>query len=1224
MEFPLLFSFQMKLIMKKSLQELIIIAMALFTITTSNAQIPEGFTWQDIVSLDFGTGANLVTISAASAGIGGEAELRIDEADGDIIGRVFFHQTGSDDYFLNYTSDLNVTLSGTHQVYINYLDYEEPFLNKPLIIGEIALSLKNELAGGPEEDIHVYPPVPGLDPSPYYEISVQKISDLNSSDLSQATNWQTCFAWFTQCRDKSNNNESYYANYIGGWSHTYVNFELDPNTPIAIKVTRKGDTGDGAPFGDILEAAAHPIDRISDLQIIGGEVYITMNQPGLFAIDIDGQMDNRISPRATPTGWGDTAFPYNSRENGAHSISIFANPFIENKPDPNDADVLVIKAGEEFPSNIDQLSWNTLYFEPGVHKMSVTDIEGILVERRWEPEDQITVQDNKNYYVPGDAIIYGNFTDFNSANTQSSNIKIFGHGTISGEKILHYKAYPEFPPDEGYPNSQWHRAIYISGAKNCTYEGLTVSDPANHALTLNASGEMHDPNYIKWMKVIGWRANTDATASSGNTNIEDCFFRAQDDGNYIAYNRFLRRSIFWHDVNGQSFRGDFMTSAINAGAQANVPKEVAFEDLDVIYARGVFQTDPSNGGFGLIGTKNGLANATLTGGVENTGQMIVFKDIKISDPFPTRHLFSFAPENKVGDYAGIQFINIDYKAKQVFTSSQTPEWRNWIVGKESSKFRNLVFENVTIDGETVDLDYMKNPAHFKTDYTADFTFRSHRNIGIDENTLTTTATNGHIEIDENVGTANQVQLKAIPEEGYFFTGWSGDLTGSNDTQLLTMDQARTVVANFKNITYTISTTETNGNFAFEPPYDSFLPGTEVIVSAIGDVGFEFESWSGDASGTSNPIVITMDENKEISALFNTVPTFELTRIAENGEIILDPPGPVYNAGTVVDVFASPNFEYAFDAWSGSLTGNSNPSSITIDANKTLEASFNFIGGGIPSLSINCGGGTYTAMDGTVFSADKDFNGGTGNATNLAISGTNDDELYQSERWGNMEYNIDLPNGAYYITFKFAETFLSDINQRVFSVMMEEEEIISYLDIVAEEGKAAAYDETHHVIIRDGQLNIDFIDIKQNPTISAIQIEVDCSYVRNANDAGFGSLREAISCVEEEGRVTLGFSLEKDTILLTSNQLILDKNLTIESEQEDVYLKNNTSENAIEVAPGKEVNLSNFTIITSAFVNRGMLYCKNMKFMDFNGATMHMTNTKDGNAKVPAEVFQKNR
>ena len=74
-----------------------------------------------------------------------------------------------------------------------------------------------------------------------------------------------------------------------------------------------------------------------------------------------------------------------------HTLTIFANPFIVNKPSLNDeTGVYKVTPGEDVPS---EGSWNTLYFLPGIHDIGVG----------------FPVHSNKTYYIPGDSIVYGTF-----------------------------------------------------------------------------------------------------------------------------------------------------------------------------------------------------------------------------------------------------------------------------------------------------------------------------------------------------------------------------------------------------------------------------------------------------------------------------------------------------------------------------------------------------------------------------------------------------------------------------------------------------------------------------------------------------------------------------------------------------------------------------------------------------------------------------------------------
>jgi M6 family metalloprotease-like protein/uncharacterized repeat protein (TIGR02543 family) len=51
-------------------------------------------------------------------------------------------------------------------------------------------------------------------------------------------------------------------------------------------------------------------------------------------------------------------------------------------------------------------------------------------------------------------------------------------------------------------------------------------------------------------------------------------------------------------------------------------------------------------------------------------------------------------------------------------------------------------------------------------------------------------------------------------------------------------------------------------------------GTQVQVTATADSGYQFSGWTGDASGTTSPITITMDSDKSITASFTATPPDE--------------------------------------------------------------------------------------------------------------------------------------------------------------------------------------------------------------------------------------------------------------------------------------------------------------------------------------------------------------
>jgi hypothetical protein len=72
--------------------------------------------------------------------------------------------------------------------------------------------------------------------------------------------------------------------------------------------------------------------------------------------------------------------------------------------------------------------------------------------------------------------------------------------------------------------------------------------------------------------------------------------------------------------------------------------------------------------------------------------------------------------------------------------------------------------------------------------------------------------------------------------------------------------------------YYILTTHVDGNGIVTPTSgSSYLAGTVVDVEAIPDLDWQFDSWSGDLSGTDNTTTITMNGDKSITATFTEIP-----------------------------------------------------------------------------------------------------------------------------------------------------------------------------------------------------------------------------------------------------------------------------------------------------------------------------------------------------------------
>ncbi len=163
-----------------------------------------------------------------------------------------------------------------------------------------------------------------------------------------------------------------------------------------------------------------------------------------------------------------------------------------------------------------------------------------------------------------------------------------------------------------------------------------------------------------------------------------------------------------------------------------------------------------------------------------------------------------------------------------------------------------------------------------------------------------------------------------------------------------------------------------------------------------------------------------------------------------------------------------------------------------------------------SILINSGGPAVT-LSGRSWAADKNFSGGTSYSYgSVAINGTVDDALYQTERFGNFNYAVPVTNGSYTVKLHFAETYFTTSNSRKFNVNIENGKgTLSNYDIYAQAGANTAKVETFsNISVTDGTLNIAFTTVTNNAKVCAIEIIPNSSTRIAAPDASFDAILTA--------------------------------------------------------------------------------------------------------------------
>jgi hypothetical protein len=100
---------------------------------------------------------------------------------------------------------------------------------------------------------------------------------------------------------------------------------------------------------------------------------------------------------------------------------------------------------------------------------------------------------------------------------------------------------------------------------------------------------------------------------------------------------------------------------------------------------------------------------------------------------------------------------------------------------------------------------------------------------------------------------------------------------------------------------------------------------------------------------------------------------------------------------------------------------------------------------------------------TINFQDGYFTGGQSSdfGANYEIKSTNEQELYQTERWGSEDFFYEIPisqSGKYVLILKFSEVYFNSPSEKIFDVSLGKEIVVRQLDIYSKVGKAFAYDE----------------------------------------------------------------------------------------------------------------------------------------------------------------------
>jgi len=188
-----------------------------------------------------------------------------------------------------------------------------------------------------------------------------------------------------------------------------------------------------------------------------------------------------------------------------------------------------------------------------------------------------------------------------------------------------------------------------------------------------------------------------------------------------------------------------------------------------------------------------------------------------------------------------------------------------------------------------------------------------------------------------------VQLTAIPDLGWEFASWSGDLIGTENPANIIITQNMVVTAHFTGQQYTI-VASVNGIGGTVDPSGSIIVthGQDQTFIITPDAGYYVSDVIIDGSSigpTTSYTFYSVDNNHTITAVFAQNEYVLTIHVIGDGSIAKSPDKTLYTHGEIVELTATANSGWEFSDWSGDLIGADNPATIIITSNMDITAHF---------------------------------------------------------------------------------------------------------------------------------------------------------------------------------------------------------------------------------------------------------------------------------------------
>jgi hypothetical protein len=350
-----------------------------------------------------------------------------------------------------------------------------------------------------------------------------------------------------------------------------------------------------------------------------------------------------------------------------HNLQLFANSVEVNHPDPNDP--------------------NVIYYGPGVHQVG-----------------RVVIPSGKTVYLAGGALVEGALLVNNA-----ENVRILGRGILSQpsgppppSSVRPSQPRPQgATPLQGGHSGFRRDAVLIEFSKNVEVDGIIVV-PTSYTVLVGQSQNV----VIKNIKSFSAGGNNDGidVFSSSDVVIDNVFMRNSDDTIAIYGHRWnyygdtkhvtVQNSTLWADV----------AHPILVGTHGDSSNPDTFEDIKFINIDILDQREPQLDYQGCM---------SLNAGDSNLIRNVLFENVRVED-FREGQLVNLRVfyNRKYNTSPGRGIQNVFFKD---ITYNGTHANPSIIAGYDDAReIKNVIFENLKINGQLISDDMPGKPAYYKT------------------------------------------------------------------------------------------------------------------------------------------------------------------------------------------------------------------------------------------------------------------------------------------------------------------------------------------------------------------------------------------------------------------------------------------------------------------------------------------------------------------------------